>query len=87
MLSKVKVFFDVGRARLCSRVLQQMQGCDTRLSFFSLFLKTGKTFDCRLSSGTPQANYSLEVSASIGEISLLHPFSTLAFSPSGPDAF
>ena len=52
----------------------------TAASYFSPFLKTGKTFDCHLSSGTPPANDSLEVSASIGEISLLHPFSTLAFS-------
>ena len=44
---------------------------------FPPFLKTGETFTCRHSSGTsPLAKDSLKMSASIGEISLQHSFST-----------
>ena len=54
--------------------------------FFTL-IKTGEALACRHSSGTsPRAKDSLKISASTGEISLLHSFSTRAFSPSGPGA-
>ena len=77
---------------LCSRVLLQMHMSDTGLylaaaSYFSPFLKTRETLASRHSSGTsPRAKDSLKIRASNGEISLLHSFSTLAFSPSGPGA-
>ena len=52
--------------------------------FFTFFKDRG-TFACHHSSGTlPRAKDSLKISASIGEISLLRSFSTLAFRPSGP---
>ena len=54
---------------------------------FSPFLKTEKTFASQQSSGTSsRVNDSLKISVSIGGISLLHSFITMAFSPSGPDA-
>ena len=90
MLSKAK-FLLMLLTKICSRVLQQMHVSDTGLqiaaSYFSPLLKTGETFACRHSSGTlPRAKASLQISARIGEISLLHPLSTLTFSPSGLEA-
>ena len=64
-----------------------MHVSNTSLYLAALYFHWETSACCQSSGTSPQANGSLKISPSIGEISLLHSFSTLAFSPSGPDAF